>query len=112
MSRKRGFVSWLSGYCRRSQRQLANLAPKYNIPRAENDYNFDWGANLNATATLIRDLTRFRKGNRKGRRRSRSRMTLLDQFACAVHRIAWLAQIDKIATLQERDPVRKTNTAP
>src|SRR6266702_4413823 len=43
VSRKRGFVSWLANYCKRSRRQLANLALKYNVPRAANGYNFDWG---------------------------------------------------------------------
>ena len=33
-------------------------------------------------------------------------MTVLDQFSRAVHRAAWLAQIDKIETLQEE--IRRT----
>jgi hypothetical protein len=43
----------------------------------------------------------LRKGNRKRQRRRRNRSSLLDQFAHAVHRTAWLAQTANIATLQE-----------
>ena len=101
MSQKRGFVSWMAGHCRLSRRQLANLARVHEIPRAKNNYNRDWGAKLDATAALIRDLKRFRKGNRKRPRRRRRRPTLLDDFSRAVHRIDWLTQVDRIETLQK-----------
>jgi hypothetical protein len=102
VSQKRGFLTWLATYVRRSRRQLANLARKYEIPRAKNGYNFDWGANLDATVTLIRDLTRFKKGNRKRRPKRRSSAKLLDQFGRAVHRAAKLTAIDKIEVLQKQ----------
>ena len=101
MSQKRGFVSWMAGHCRLSRRQLANLARVHEIPRAKNNYNRDWGANVCATATLIRDLKRFRKGNRKGPRTRRRPPSLLDQFSRAVHRIDWLTQVDRIEALQK-----------
>jgi hypothetical protein len=101
MSRKRAFVRWLADYCRRSPRQLANLAPRYEIPRAGNGYNFDWGGNLDGLAKLIWDLRKFRKGNRKRRPKRRKRVSLLDQFSRSVHRAAWLTQIDKIEILQD-----------
>lgn len=101
MSRKRGFVTWLAAYVRRSLRQLANLAIKYGIPRAQNAYNFDWGADLDATVALIRDLTRFRKGNRKRPPKRKKRVSLLDQFGRTVHRAAKILAIDKIETLHE-----------
>lgn len=113
MSRKRGFVTWLSGYVGIGLRELAYLARAGKIPgvtRAENGYNFDWCGDPRALAEWIRDRKRFPKGNRKrpkkGRKKRRKRMTVLDQFSRAVHRAAWLAQIDKIETLQEE--IRRT----
>ena len=101
MSPRRGFVKWLADYVKRSPRQLANLAKARGIPRAGNGYNFDWGANLDDLAILIRELRKFRKGKRKSPPKRRKRMTALDQFSRAVHRAAWLAQIDKIELLQD-----------
>jgi hypothetical protein len=104
MSRRRGFAKWLASYLRLSGHQLANLAGDGKIPgvaRAKNGYNFDWGVNPSALAEWIRDRRRFRKGNRKRPPKRRKRVRLLDHFARAVRRAAWLAAIDKIETLQE-----------
>jgi len=109
MSRKRGFVTWLSGYVGIGLRELAYLARTGKIRgvvRSANGYNFDWGSDPSALAAWIRDRKRFRKGNRKRPKKRRNRASLLDQFSRAVHRAARLTTIDKIETLQEE--IRRT----
>ena len=71
MSRKRGFVTWLSGYVGIGLRELAYLARAGKIPgvtRAENGYNFDWCGDPRASQSGFAIANVYPKGTESGGR--------------------------------------------
>jgi hypothetical protein len=105
MSRRRGFVEWLADYVHLSPRQLANIAKKLVVPRAENGYNRDWSKALDDLAAVIQDRKRFRKGNRRRQaRRKKKPVTELDRLEGAMRQVNTLLGTDAVRTQIHKAP--------